>query len=105
MAITAVKEIVAQNKAGKEDAAPAQSISQHHTEDGEESSAAEDTSSLRGGPELPAAKEFTIIFAPNYNLEKSAPEESSLWESVVKGFASLFSEPLSAPKLPEALYT
>ena len=103
MAITAVKEIVAQKKAGKEDADPAQSISQHHTEDGEESSAAEDTSSLRGGPELPAAKEFIIIFAPNYNLEKSAPEESGLWESVVKGFASLFSEPLSAPKLPEAL--
>ena len=49
-------------------------------------------------------KECVIVAAPNYDLEMPTPETgSTLWGSLVQGFASLFSEPSVDATLAESL--
>lgn len=55
-------------------------------------------------PEATMHKEGVIVAAPNFDLEKPTAEaESSFWESVVKGVASLFSNPEVSPTLSRPL--
>ena len=52
----------------------------------------------------PPCRECVIVAAPNYELKMRTPEGgSTLWESLVQGFASLFSESSKDAMLAESL--
>lgn len=54
--------------------------------------------------QAPIRKECIIVASPNFDLEKpTVEEESSIWKSVIQGFASLFSKPDGNPTLSKLL--